>query len=60
MNRDGASKNEGYIAVSYVEVRNDQPPKITPSGMIFMQDNAALTHSPGGQELGRGKRNPST
>jgi hypothetical protein len=60
MNCDGASKNEGYSAVSYIEVRNDQLPKSVSSGMIFTQDNAALSHSPSGQELGRRKRNPST
>jgi hypothetical protein len=60
MNRDGASENENYSVVSCSEVRNDQRPKIVLSGMIFMQDNAALSHSPSGQEFGRGKRNPST
>jgi hypothetical protein len=43
MNRDGASKIEGYSAMSCIEVRNDQLPKIVSSGMIFMQANAALS-----------------
>ena len=35
-------RTRGYIAASYIEVRNDQLPTIVSPGMIFMQDIAAI------------------
>jgi transposase len=42
MDRDEASKKEGYTARSYVEVLEDQLPIIWSPGMVFMQDNASI------------------
>jgi hypothetical protein len=42
MNRDEASKKNGYSARSYLEVLNDQLPIIYSPGMTFIQDNALI------------------
>jgi transposase len=42
MDRDEASKKNGYSANSYVEVLEDQLPTIWSPGMLFMQDNASI------------------
>jgi hypothetical protein len=42
MNRDEASKKQGYFSRSYLQVLQDQLPTIYSPGMTFMQDNALI------------------
>jgi hypothetical protein len=42
LDRDFESKKHGYLAVSYLEVLEDQIPKCFQLGMTFMQDNASI------------------
>jgi transposase len=42
LERDWESKKHGYSANSYIDVLEDQLPKIWEPGMIFMQDNAPI------------------
>ncbi|RFU26796.1 hypothetical protein B7463_g9544, partial [Scytalidium lignicola] len=42
LERDFESKKYGYTANSYLEVLEDQLPKIWEPGLIFMQDNAPI------------------
>jgi len=42
LDRDFESKKHGYSAASYLEVLNDQVPKIWSPGLIFMQDDAPI------------------
>ena len=42
LERDWESKKHGYSANSYIDVLNDQLPRIWEPGMIFIQDNASI------------------
>ena len=42
MDRDPESKRNGYSSRSYLEVLEDQIPKLWSPGLIFMQDNAPI------------------
>jgi transposase len=42
LERDWESKKHGYTANSYIDVLNDQLPRIWEPGMVFMQDNALI------------------
>src|ERR1700712_4483622 len=42
LGRDWESKKMGYTANSYLDVFNDQLPRIYEPGLIFMQDNAPI------------------
>src|ERR1700712_5422114 len=42
LGRDWASKKMGYTANSYLDVLDDQLPRIYEPGLIFMQDNAPI------------------
>ena len=42
LERDWESKKHGYTARSYIDVLEDQLPRIWEPGMVFMQDNALI------------------